>query len=401
MTWFRFPRRTSVAIPSRVVGILAICILAIAAGTADAQFPGRAASKFYPDSSEAAETLLRNAASHVQARQWAEAVGIYQRVTEQYGDKLARLPRDPAEAGDDDAFVLYVDLRGFCQRTLAGLPDEARAVYRRRMDAQAERWFNEGRTARDPRPLRRVVEQAFCTSWGDDALELLGDLAFQDGRFGEAVAMYRRLVADDPENPLNLVHPDPSVDLARVAAKKLLARAAQGDDFSAAAEIEAFSRRFPGASGPLAGRKGPLATSLAAALQSDNLAPPPQSDGRWPTFAGSPTRNRVVAETIDVGSLQWRVALDRINSARPGSPYAPRSFAMNGGASAPANQLLGYHPIIVGDQVVVSNGSRILVQTPQREARRWRSNRPGGTTRKTATRPPGRGCRIGRSRATP
>ncbi|APW63978.1 PQQ-binding-like beta-propeller repeat protein [Paludisphaera borealis] len=360
MTWFRFHRRKTVAIPSRVVGVLSACLLATVAGSAAAQPAGRSASKFYPDSSEAAETLLRNAASHVRAGQWSEAVGIYQRVIEQYGDKVARLPRDPADGGEGgDEFVLYVDLRGYCQRTLAGLPDEARAVYRKRMDAQAERWFREGEAGRDAGPLRRVVEQAFCTSWGDDALELLGDLSFQDGRFGEALAMYRRLVADDPENPLNLVHPDPSVDLARVAAKKLLCRAAAGESLTPAVEIEAFAKRFPGASGPLAGRKGLLATSLAAALETDHLAPPSQSDGRWPTFAGSPTRNKIVAESIDVGSLQWRVALERISPVRAGGPYVPRAFGVNNGASSPANQLLGYHPIIVGDQVIVNNGSRI------------------------------------------
>ena len=80
--------------------------------------------------------------------------------------------------------------------------------------------ISEGRTNRDTELLRRVVDLAFCSSWGDDALELLGDLAFQDGRFGEALAMYRKLVPDRPDDTFSLVHPDPSVDLAKVAAKK-------------------------------------------------------------------------------------------------------------------------------------------------------------------------------------
>ena len=55
-----------------------------------------------------------------------------------------------------------------------------------------------------------VVDLAFCSSWGDDALELLGDLAFQDGRFGEALSMYRQLVLDRPDDTFSLVHPDPA-----------------------------------------------------------------------------------------------------------------------------------------------------------------------------------------------
>ena len=130
--------------------------------------------------------------------QWAEAVEIYQRVIQQFGDKVAKLPKDDPAGDPTGDSVLFVDLRQFCQRRLAALPPEARAIYRARVDAQAERWFRQGAASRDRSSLRRVVEQAFCSSWGDDALELLGDLAFQDGRFDEALALYRQLVPDRP-----------------------------------------------------------------------------------------------------------------------------------------------------------------------------------------------------------
>src|SRR5262249_39722756 len=148
---------------------------------------------------------------------------------------------------------------------------------------------------RDLGSLRRVVDLAFCSSWGDDALELLGDLAFQDGRFGEAQAMYGRLVADRPDDPFVLVHPDPSVDLARVAAKKLLCRAAEGETPPGQADIDAFARRYPAAAGSLAGREGPYAQTIALALSADHLTPPSQPDSRWPTFAGSLRRSKVVS----------------------------------------------------------------------------------------------------------
>src|SRR5205807_2424878 len=116
------------------------------------------------------------------------------------------------------------------QRRLAALPAEARALYRARVDDQAERWYRQGAARRDRGLLRRIIELAFCSAWGDDALDLLGDLAFQDGRFDEALSMYRQLVPDRPDDRLGLIHPDPSIDLARVAAKKLLCQAALGDE---------------------------------------------------------------------------------------------------------------------------------------------------------------------------
>jgi outer membrane protein assembly factor BamB/tetratricopeptide (TPR) repeat protein len=327
------------------------------------QGANHSASKFYPDSSDPAETLLRNAASHARDGQWAEAIGIYQRIIDQYGDKVAKLPREAdggkEAAGTGDEFVLFVDLRAYCHRSLAKLPAEARAIYRGRVDGQAERWLREGRNRRDTALLRRVVDLAFCSSWGDDALELLGDLAFQEGRFGEALSMYRRLVLDRPDDSFSLVHPDPSVDLARVAAKKLLCRAAAGEKLDVAALVAEFSQRFPGSSGGLAGRTEPYAQILRESLQEDHLAPPAQADGRWPTFAGSLTRSKVVTEPIDVGSLQWKVPLERITAVRPGYPYGPPRGMTNSTAS-PQDRLLGYHPIVLGDQVIVSDSSRVL-----------------------------------------
>lgn len=344
------------------LGRISRCVLICGfLGLAQARGQGvnHSASKFYPDSSDTAEALLRNAASHSRDGQWSETIDIYQRIITTYGDKVAKLPRDKGAEDPGEEFALFVDLRGHCHRSLAKLPPAAREIYRNRVDGQAERWYRQGNRDRDRNLLRRVVEQAFCSSWGDDALELLGDLAFQGGRFGEAIAAYRQLVPDRPGDTPGLIHPDPSVDLARVAAKKILCRAAAGELTSQPAEIESLTKRFPGASGTLAGRKGAYATIVAEALAADHLAPAGQPDSRWPTFAGALTRTRVVSEEIDVGSLQWRVPLERISAARTGYVYGPRAVTMNS-LSSPQDRLLGYHPIVLGDQVIVCDGSKVL-----------------------------------------
>jgi outer membrane protein assembly factor BamB/tetratricopeptide (TPR) repeat protein len=353
----RTPRRAALG---RFSLAIVSCGLILTASPAHAQGPNHSASKFYPDSSDPAETLLRNAASHARDSQWAEAIGIYQRIIDQYGDKVAKLPREKSDSGPGDDFVLFVDLRAYCHRSLAKLPPEARAIYRSRVDGQAERWFKQGQAQRDNASLRRVVDLAFCSSWGDDALEFLGDIAFQEGRFGEALAMYRQLVLDRPDDAFGLVHPDPTVDLAKVAAKKVLCRAASGEKLDVSAEIAAFSKSYEGSSGALAGRKGAYAAILEQSLAADHLAPPSQTDSRWPTFAGALTRTKVVGEPIDVGSLQWKVSLDRITPNRPSYVYGgARSMAVTNSTS-PQERLLGYHPIVLGDQVIVCDGSRVL-----------------------------------------
>ena len=325
--------------PGRPVVAWLVGLLLLVAGSARGQGPNRSSAKFYPDSSDTAEALLRNAASHARDRQWSAAIEIYQRVIDQFGDKVARLPKDEPAADADSGFVLYVDDRRFCHGAIAHFPPEARAIYRNRVDGIAERWFRQGAKERDLALLRRVVDQAFCSSWGDDALELLGDLAFQDGRFGEALAMYRRLVPDRALDSSLLVHPDPTVDLAKVEAKKLICRAAAGDDVPAKAEIDAFARRHPAAQGALAGRTGVYATIIAQALESDHLVRPFQPDSRWPTFAGSLTRSKVVPGPVDVGSTQWRVELEKVWVNRQPT-FGPRGMT-GGPQNTPTRAALG------------------------------------------------------------
>ena len=319
----------------------------------------QARTKVYFDTSYKADADLRSADNHVRAGDYAEAIEIYQRVIQQFGDKVVDVPSDP-KAIDQD-FRLSVNARRECQRRIAALPPEARAIYRGRVDSHAERWFRQGKVGHDRTLLRRIVDQAFCSSWGDDALELLGDLAFQDGQFAEAMAAYVQLVPDRPGGGLGLIHPDPSVDLARVEAKKLLCRAAIGDHPPSPSELQAFAAAHPANPGPFAGRKGTLAADLQEAIRDDRFTPPLLADGRWPTFAGSPTRTKVAPGPIDVGSKQWSVELEPINPTRA-TGYGGRRMSMTftPGTPAPPERLLAYHPIVVGDQVIIDNEKQII-----------------------------------------
>ncbi len=312
--------------------------------------------KVYFDSSHTADALLRSAKNHVGAGDYAEAIEIYQRVTQQFGDKVVEVSGQPLD-GDSR---LSINARQESQRRIALLPPEARGLYRARVDAQAELWYRQGLEARDRSLLRRVVDQAFCSSWGDDALDLLGDLAFQEGQFAEALAAYTQLAPERTVAGAGLTHPDPSIDLTRVLAKKLLCRAAIGEHPPGSDELAAFAQGHPEDSTSFAGRKGPIARDLSEAIRSDHLGPPSQADGRWPTFAGALTRNRVASGPIDVGSLQWQVALDPVTVSK-GSSYRMRAMGMpSNGVNPSPDRLLAYHPIIVGDQVLVANDRKII-----------------------------------------
>ncbi len=135
------------------VGLAISLIVVMGTTTARAQRPG--GTTFRPDASVSAELLLRNAENHVATGHWPEAIEIYERVIRDHGGSVARVP---AIGGDGESH-LYVDVRRDIQRRVATLPDEGRAIYRRRIDPQAERWFRDGAEHGDEALLRRVVDR--------------------------------------------------------------------------------------------------------------------------------------------------------------------------------------------------------------------------------------------------
>ncbi len=336
----------------RLVVLAGAVSLALAPAEVSAQAqPMR--QRITPNQNFTANKLLRNARGLAEAGQWAEAIDLYQKIGEQYADFVTEVPRDEL-AGDSG---LFVDIRLYCQEKIAEAPIEAVKLYREKVDPQAERWYRKGIETRDESLLRRIVDEAFCGSKGDEAIEALGDLAFQDGRFAAALAFYRRVIPDNEEQKNVLVYPAPDVDPARIDAKKLLARAALGEDVPGAADLRAFAQKYPNARGKLAGRSGLYVQILESALHEDKLAIPPSRDGRWPTFAGAFNRNRVAADPIDVGSMQWRVELTpMVSNAGMNRRFGRHPY---GAAALSSDRRVPIHPIVVGDQVLVADGRHV------------------------------------------
>ncbi len=118
---------------------------------------------------------LERASAYVADRQWDEAVETLRQVMENHGSKMIPLTA-----------TRYVNVTDFCHVQIASLPTEALALYRQRVDALAETWYQEGLATRNVSRLADVVDQMFCSSWGDDALWTLGEIALEQGHHGAA-----------------------------------------------------------------------------------------------------------------------------------------------------------------------------------------------------------------------
>ena len=202
--------------------------------------------------------------------------------------------------------------------------------------------LNRGRAGVISALLRRVVDQAFCSSWGDDALNSWGTWRF---RRGDSVNRWQCTGGSCRTVPVSRIVADPSRSLRGPGAGRrqegALSRG-RGREAAGQGRARRVRKALSRGDGALAGRKGPYAEILAESLAADHLAPPAQVDSRWPTFAGSLSRSKVVAGPIDVGSTQWRVELDKVGMTRQNS-FMPRGGGL-GAAPAPRRAVAGLPP---------------------------------------------------------
>jgi hypothetical protein len=340
-----------------------------------------------------AATHLENSRRFLAEKQWGEAVEAIRRVMESDTGKFAQVAADgPLPIG----FARYVSLREFCQQRLAALhreAPEALAEYRKLVDPLAGSWLREADSTHQAELLRRIVEQAFASRWGDDALLKLGDLALSRGDYAPARGYWQRIapgltVSSALEKPLASsigtplwlpvsridldkrweelaphfaaagegppgTYPDTDLNLADVRARLVLASILEGSLDRATVELALFRHLHPAAIGELAGKQGSFADLLDGLLAQAKAWPAPQQSSNWPTFAGNPARNRVVEQDIDPASAPlWSFALPKLESDRDlvGEGRLRVADDMKG--------LLSYFPIVVGDSVLLRVDAR-------------------------------------------
>ncbi|HXG09303.1 MAG TPA: PQQ-binding-like beta-propeller repeat protein [Gemmataceae bacterium] len=317
----------------------------------DIDLPAELRGKTFPELEKAALDLVGR-------QMWSEAIEEYQRLLDEAGDRLV-----PAAPGQQP--LLHV--RRFCHLRLAALPPEALRLYRNRVDAQARKWLEEGTSRRDAALLQRIVDEAFCSSFGDQALERLGDLAFERGQFDDAERWWRMLLPVDRKRPgaeLDLAYPDPDVDLAQVRAKLLLSRLFRDDRQGWDEELKAFRVLHPEAEGRLAGRQGNYADILQElAGRPDELTLAARDE--WLTFAGDPSRSRVLPrDPRDPNRLNrlaqfppWRIDLEKRTRREDIPAFTP--MLNPGTPPSAAARALAFHPVIVGRHVLVADARYI------------------------------------------
>lgn len=321
----------------RILALLPLALPAFTSAVAQEARPAAFRESVTLDTDGTAVKKLRSARRYLAESQWGEAIEILQQIATEHGRTLVS-----AAPGR------YVNVADYCQLLLAGLPPEGLQVYRDRFDAQSRQWFDDWTANRSEESLRRIVERTFLSSYGDDALWRLGELAWARGDLSAAREHWERLLPSDPPAPgepvAELRYPDSSFPPALVRARLVLCTLARGDRVQADRALAEFRQLHAEAEGELAGRTGRLVDILetvrAESLEWDS----PPATGEVETFALNARRNKVLPEPVEFGAPLWSVPL---------SSAALRTFdrqpALNDAGP------LSFFPVVSGETVLFND----------------------------------------------
>ena len=288
-------------------------------------------------------------------KRWVEAVDILHEVAQSDGRSLVEA--QPGQAGGSAA---YLNVATRCQVLLSRMPKEGLAAYRRKVDPQAKRWFENWQRTRDASELERLVRQAFLSSYGDDALWALGEAAWDRQDYAAARLHWSQLIPLPEEAraanlPTVLRYPDSGFDAASVVARLVLCSLMEGHRERAIEQQQHFAEQYPQAEGSLAGRQGRLAELLTQILDESSAWDATPADAEVATFGLAPERTQILPSVIDVGAPRWQQPL----TSGP-LQKAELSPLLERFRSAPDRGPLSTHPVVFRDVVLVNDADSIF-----------------------------------------
>lgn len=272
-----------------------------------------------------AQKRLESVQDFLAARQWSEAFSVIEEVQREHRRALVE-----AEPGR------WISVPRRIAEITAGLPADGLALYRQRVDPQADALRREAESGDDPAPWQRLLDEFFVSSAGAEAAWRLGSVRWQQGDPAGARELWSSLLpADDPAVPAKTPrHPDPGYAEEVVLARLVLCDLLLEDRAAAEARIARLRTRFPESRGVIGGREGRYVDLLAALLgdgQSGHSASAPPWLG---SGSGAPRQ---------IGAPLWSLPL---TGAAP-----PKRFGV-----PPVTQV----PALWNDLCLVADNRRVL-----------------------------------------
>lgn len=347
---------------SLFIAVVVVCgvLVTSSTGSAAQKRAGRGAEGWRDnvtlDVSPIASRQWAAAEDFIEDRQYAAGIAVLQQLIEEHGRTLI-----PVTDAADSISRLYSNLAIESHRLLASLPAEGLQLYRERVEAAAARLWAEYEQRRDPEILRRLLQQYYCSRWGDDALWELAEISWKQGRITEARDLWRQLLEVDGDRPPRLRYPNSSYPADQVQVRLRLAELCLNPPSPSAGllnrRVEPLASR-PNAAGlelndpdvivRLGMDRGPIAETLAGVTRAAESWTRPRLDGDVLTFASDATRSKVLPDPIDVGSPVWSAPLPASTLPLVGVQRMLRDRGP-----------LSYFPVVHGNAVFVADADGI------------------------------------------
>ena len=325
-------QRTCRFVPMPMV-LLTVCGTLFRCALASAQIGGIGISSQYDlsgsiqieEAGRTVETLLDRVDAYLVDGKWNEAVDTIRQVMETSGDKLLQVAPAVRQCLHG---VSTEDRRAPTERSIVTGAWSIRSL------AGGTRRGRQRRAGL----VEKIVSDAFASSWGDDALLALGEIAFEAGQYAVARACWLRILPFQPpagQEQTWLAFPDSQLDLASVRARLVLLTILEGDTEGATMELAEFARMHPGAAGHLGGKTGDLVETLRTILRESQEAGTRRRRIGHLRLAVRPAATDALRPVA--GPVAWESPLAKSSAER----VFRRPPGCCGNAAAP----LSYHPV--------------------------------------------------------
>lgn len=253
--------------------------------------------------------ILDRAQQFIHDEQWGDALALFMRLLESPSATIVPLEEQR-----------YEGLRRFCHRQIASFPPTALARYRQLVDAISHSIYEQGLVRRDESLLQRVVDEYFCSSWGDDALLTLGEMALQRGDYARARRAWLQLSSNNTASEGLMKYPLGDYSHAELEAWLVLASIRERDFLRAERELQNFEKQYSNAEGRIGGKTVPLAAALSQVFEQARDWSTPSNDPQWPTFAGNSQRSSWRPSALPQGAWKLVAAPSISNPQRAAFP---------------------------------------------------------------------------------
>lgn len=223
----------------------------------------------------------------------------------------------------------FISLAARANAVVAKMPAKGLALYRRMHDGKAERLYRRAAATLDVPGLRDIAVRYRHTSYGDDALNLLGAIAFDRGAFAQAARCWRDVLR---------VGGAGAGEAAALLGRIAVAHHFAGEAASAGKALKELKAKHADVEAVIGGRRQNVAAFVEAAL--DKAAPRYAASAvlaeGWFSYAGAPDSVAIMRPCWPVLSPRW---------TRPGGKAAgnPNVAAIVGairfGASSPYSSI--------------------------------------------------------------